>query len=87
MEILFLAIVKYLKELELGRLYISEPNIESLPPMLEVENVVILTGAEAVAKADIVLLLVDHHTFKSISVADLADKVVIDTRGIWAVQI
>ena len=82
-----LAIVKYLKELELGRLYISEPNIESLPPMLEAENIVMLTGAEAVAKADIVLLLVDHHAFKSISIADLADKVVIDTRGIWAVQI
>jgi UDP-N-acetyl-D-mannosaminuronic acid dehydrogenase len=61
--------------------YISEPNIESFPPM----NIVMLTEDEAVSKADIVLLLVDHHAFKSISIADLADKVVIDTRGIWAV--
>jgi len=39
---------------------------------------------EAIAAADVVLLLVDHAVFKDIpSSFSLQDKVVIDTRGQW----
>jgi len=41
---------------------------------------------EAVARADIVLLLVNHQAFKEIGMNSMQNKVVIDTRGLWKTQ-
>jgi UDP-N-acetyl-D-mannosaminuronic acid dehydrogenase len=38
---------------------------------------------EAVAAADIVVLLVDHNQFRTLPRKLLDGKVVMDTRGIW----
>ena len=38
---------------------------------------------EAIYNADIVLLLVDHMSFKSMDLGLLTGKQIIDTRGIW----
>jgi len=62
-----------------------EPHVDELPkalsgrPNVELENL-----ESAVEKADVVLLLVDHDIFKNMDIALLAEKRVIDTRGIWA---
>ena len=40
-------------------------------------------AADAIAAADIVVLLVDHDHFKALSRSRLAGKVVYDTRGLW----
>lgn len=62
-----------------------EPNIEALPAKLEgLANVELAETLVAVEKADIVVLLVDHKEFKEFDTEKLADKVVIDTRGIWS---
>jgi UDP-N-acetyl-D-mannosaminuronic acid dehydrogenase len=38
---------------------------------------------KALKKADIVVLLVDHTSFKLMDLSLLSNKQVIDTRGIW----
>ena len=62
---------------------VVEPHVEELPAKLEGKpNIRFVSAEEAVEKADIVLLLVDHDAF-----ADFGPRVegkhVIDTRGQW----
>lgn len=69
-------IVRRLQEQKIGKIVVCEPNIArhdkfELSPL-----------NEAIAAADIVLLLVDHRQFRRLKAADLKEKVVIDTRGI-----
>ena len=69
-------IVRRLNEEKIATLLVCEPN---LTKHAEFELVPV---DEAISKADIVLLLVDHKKFKRLKAADLSEKVVIDTRGI-----
>jgi UDP-N-acetyl-D-mannosaminuronic acid dehydrogenase len=67
-----------------AELRVVEPNVEELPERLTKHaNISKATFSEAVADADIVLLLVDHHQFKDADRTLLEQKVVIDTKGIW----
>lgn len=79
-------IVLHLKEMRLGELYVAEPHISELPQKLAGDNLNFSDASEAVAKADIVLLLVNHQAFKEIGMDALRGKVVIDTRGLWETQ-
>ncbi|EJP32615.1 nucleotide sugar dehydrogenase [Selenomonas sp. FOBRC9] len=80
-----LKIVEELAQRGVGDLLVVEPNITALPKSLAAHPHVILCGAEdALARANIVLLLVDHTPFKHIDRALLADKILIDTRGVFA---
>jgi UDP-N-acetyl-D-mannosaminuronic acid dehydrogenase len=36
---------------------------------------------DALARADIVLLLVDHKQFRGLKASDMKEKILIDTRG------
>jgi UDP-N-acetyl-D-mannosaminuronic acid dehydrogenase len=69
-------IVRRLQKENLGELLICEPNLKSHS---ELELVPLQT---VMRDADIVLLLVDHKSFKRITASDLKEKIVIDTRGI-----
>lgn len=61
-----------------------EPHVKELPKSLAgIDNLSLVDISEALPKADVVVLLVDHNQFKSISPADLEGKQVIDTRGLW----
>ena len=64
---------------------VVEPHVRELPKELANRRNVELVPLSAAAKADIVVLLVDHSAFKSADrvALGLADKVVIDTRGVW----
>ena len=70
------SIVKQLEQENIGRLIICEPNLSSH------QDFDLCSAEEAINSADIVLVLVDHSRFKSISAAELSEKVVIDTRGV-----
>lgn len=76
-------IVLQLKELGVGELFVAEPHICELPQKLMCDHVHFSDASVAVAKADIVLLLVNHQEFEEISKTDLMGKVVVDTRGLW----
>jgi len=59
-----------------------EPNIATLPAAL-LGLVELVSLSQALTTADIILLLVDHTSFKVVDPLVLHTKVVIDTRGLW----
>lgn len=65
-----------------GAVWAVEPNIEELPSFLP-PSCSLRTAEEALEGADILVLLVDHQGFKTISSASLMSRRVVDTRGIW----
>ena len=68
-----------------AQIFAVEPNIQTLPLKLQnMKNVSLMEYREAINKADIVLLLVDHKEFKTLDKEMLKGKIIIDTRGIWA---
>lgn len=59
-----------------------EPNITELPKVFDGTGLRLVSTEEAL-KADIVLLLVDHKEFRSISPDFSGKQILIDTRGLW----
>ncbi len=77
-------IVKELAEEKTGELLVVEPHIRALPSVLAgCDHVALACTEDAIARADIVLLLVNHRRFRNIDRRLLLEKVVIDTRGMW----
>lgn len=73
-------------ELPEARIAAVEPNIGCLPDDLAARgNVTLEPFDEAVQDADIVVLLVDHSSFREADRRHLRlwEKVVVDTRGVW----
>ncbi|KVN49391.1 UDP-N-acetyl-D-mannosaminuronic acid dehydrogenase [Burkholderia territorii] len=66
-----------------GKIMIVEPNLEEMPQHLATSGMDLVTLDEAVSRADIFVLLVDHAEFKSMKPDRIGGKVLIDTRGIW----
>lgn len=59
-----------------GQLLVCEPNLESH------ESIELVPLDYALDNADIVLLLVDHKPFKTLTAEQLNEKIVVDTRGV-----
>lgn len=76
-------IVRRLAVEQVGELLIVEPHISALPPALAFFDLELTGFDQALARANVVLLLVDHGSFLRIDRDLLKDKMVIDTRGIW----
>jgi UDP-N-acetyl-D-mannosaminuronic acid dehydrogenase len=69
-----------------GEVIVVEPHVSELPAELANRRNVRLTDIrDAVADADVVLLLVDHSTFREVTpeAVGAVPGRVIDTRGIW----
>lgn len=60
-----------------------EPNVDRLPAALDDGNVRLVDLHAAVERADILVLLVDHKEFKRVPRGKIAEKAIVDTRGIW----
>lgn len=65
-----------------GTLLAVEPNIGSLPPALTALGVELSDLDSALARADVVAILVDHSVFLQLDAALFSGKQVIDTRGL-----
>ncbi len=79
-----LHIVERLAEEKVGELLVVEPNIKTLPESLaKSDSVRFVELREAMAAADIIVVLTDHRQFKRVDRDQLKPKMVIDTRGIW----
>lgn len=77
-------IVAALAAEKIGKIFVVEPHIHTLPEKLKIySNIQLLSLNEALQKAEIVTLLVDHQHFMNIDKTLLKDKTIIDTRGIW----
>jgi UDP-N-acetyl-D-mannosaminuronic acid dehydrogenase len=59
-----------------------EPNIETIPPQLA-ERASLEQLDEAIDRADLIVLLVDHRSFRAIDKSRLSGKRLVDTRGVW----
>lgn len=71
-----LDVVKRLKDENIGELLVCEPNLSSH------DDFDLISLDNAIALADIVLLLVDHKQFKGMKASELSEKVLVDTRGV-----
>ena len=61
-----------------------EPHIQTLPSRLSGKpNVCLLDADEGLERADVVVALVDHQVFKAIPYDRVADKKIVDTKGLW----
>ncbi|MGO2828281.1 MAG: UDP-N-acetyl-D-mannosamine dehydrogenase [Corynebacterium casei] len=72
------------EELENIQFLVAEPNVQELPKRLKgFDNAELKNYDEAIAEADVVLLLVDHKEFKEFDTNKLEGKAVVDTKGLW----
>ncbi|MCY1274456.1 UDP-N-acetyl-D-mannosamine dehydrogenase [compost metagenome] len=65
-----------------GPVLVVEPNIEELPGKLA-DKLTLNNVEQALAEADVIVLLVDHKEFKDIAKTILDSHKVVDTRGVW----
>jgi UDP-N-acetyl-D-mannosaminuronic acid dehydrogenase len=77
------AIVRRLAADGIGEILVVEPHIRTLPAELAALGLALSDFDEALERADIVLLLVDHTSFMHVDRERLKDKILIDTRGAW----
>jgi UDP-N-acetyl-D-mannosaminuronic acid dehydrogenase len=76
-------IVRKLAQEAVGELLVVEPHTSRLPPELNELGLALHDFDEALDRANLVLLLVDHMSFLQVDRDLLKDKFVIDTRGAW----
>jgi len=67
-----------------AKVLLVEPNVNNLPEGLVFKSSSLVSIDKAIQVSDIVVLLVNHYSFKSIDLALLNGKQLIDTRGIWS---
>lgn len=75
-------IVQHLAADKVGRILVVEPHVSELPKTLK-GTVELVDIDQAVAEADVVVLLVNHREFTLFNRRKLEGKAVIDTRGVW----
>lgn len=68
------------------RVHIVEPYAAELPREFEGTGAQQIDIDTALERCGVMIVLVDHDVFKSVPLAERADKVVYDTRGIWPDQ-
>jgi UDP-N-acetyl-D-mannosaminuronic acid dehydrogenase len=79
-----LQIAENLARQRIGELMVVEPNLTVLPGSLaDLSGVSFANFETALEEADILALLVPHREFTQIDRALLANKIVIDTCGLW----
>ena len=66
-----------------AQLLLVEPNISEVPDGFDTQHTNLVDLKFAVTKADIVVLLVDHVSFKEMDLGWISGKQIVDTRGIW----
>lgn len=79
------AIVERLaRDMPHARLLVVEPNIDALPEDLSgLPNVELSDADDAVDRADVVVVLVEHRQFKELDRALLKGKALVDTKGLF----
>jgi UDP-N-acetyl-D-mannosaminuronic acid dehydrogenase len=80
-------IAKLLGEMRLGEVLVVEPHIETLPEELGAVKGIALSDLDsAIARADVVAILVAHDAFRRLDALQLAPKSLIDTVGLFTAQ-
>jgi UDP-N-acetyl-D-mannosaminuronic acid dehydrogenase len=77
-----LEITKAILAMNSGITFAVEPNITQLLDSMK-NSLILKSCYDAVAEADILVMLVDHKEFKQLNRGFLNKKVIVDTKGIW----
>ena len=72
-----------LAALQIGKVLAVEPNIHEIPAKLADKGVELVSLSHALEVANVLVVLVDHKSFKTLSVDDVNTKLVVDTRGLF----
>jgi UDP-N-acetyl-D-mannosaminuronic acid dehydrogenase len=75
-------IAEMIAEWHKGETLVVEPNIHELPAKLA-GHCTLTALDNALATADVLVLLVDHNEFKAISGEAVHQQYVVDTKGVW----
>lgn len=59
-----------------------EPNVRKLPKSLA-DSVTLTETTDALAQADVLVMLVDHQQFKAIKPEEVNQTWIVDTKGVW----
>lgn len=81
-----LHVVQHLATRHGTRLRVVEPYANALPDALAASGARLIDIDTALETCPIMIVLVDHDVFRSVPLAERADKLVYDTRGIWPDQ-
>jgi len=65
-----------------GTTWVVEPHIEQLAGALA-DKAGLVSGEQALAQADILVMLVDHRAFRAIDAASVQQNWIVDTKGVW----
>lgn len=76
-------IVRRLSREHPGQVLVAEPHLNSLPHSLLGERVRLVSTEEAIDRAHVIVMLVDHESFKQIDLATIGSRALVDTRGVW----
>jgi UDP-N-acetyl-D-mannosaminuronic acid dehydrogenase len=69
-----------------ARINVVEPYTEALPIEFSDTGATLIDIDIALEDCDLLIVLVDHDVFRAVPLAERAEKVVYDTRGIWPDQ-
>ncbi|QCA06026.1 UDP-N-acetyl-D-mannosamine dehydrogenase [Pantoea vagans] len=75
-------VVQKIAEWHSGKTWVVEPHIEQLADSLA-DKAELVSCEQALAKADILVMLVDHRAFRAIDAADVQQNWIVDTKGVW----
>jgi UDP-N-acetyl-D-mannosaminuronic acid dehydrogenase len=81
-----LAIAREISSWGVLKTYLVEPNIQQIPQGFDKKDTELVDLDFAIKNSDLIVLLVDHDVFKTVSVDQLFNKLLIDTRGVWTSQ-
>ncbi len=65
-----------------GQTLVVEPNIDTLPEKMAGHSTLVNTQ-DALAQADVLVMLVDHKQFKAVDAATISQPWIVDTKGVW----
>ncbi|WP_114194947.1 UDP-N-acetyl-D-mannosamine dehydrogenase [Edaphovirga cremea] len=65
-----------------GQTLAVEPNVRKLPKSLA-DSVTLTETTDALAQADVLVMLVDHQQFKAIKPEEVNQTWIVDTKGVW----
>ncbi|WP_150538258.1 UDP-N-acetyl-D-mannosamine dehydrogenase [Actinobacillus vicugnae] len=75
-------ITQHIANWHAGKVLAVEPNISALPAQLA-DKVELVSFEQALKQADILVLLVDHQSFKAVSAEVISQHWLVDSRGVW----
>ncbi len=65
-----------------GRTWVVEPHVADIPPQLA-ERATLVSLADALQHADILVMLVDHAQFRAVTPEQVTQSWIVDTKGVW----